>query len=192
MKKFIYLICLLVLTSLSYSQKSGFKGGLNIGNEKATQGGISGTADPKLSFMLGVYTEIELSDQLFLGPELIYSVDGGQIGISGTTVRDNFSYLSVPFLLKYYANERFNIHAGPQLGFLLSAKVKGNGGSADISSSLKKTNFSLAFGVEGDLGNVNLGARMILGLSNIANDPNAFGDVEYTLNTIQLYFGIPF
>lgn len=192
MKKITYLACLLALSSMAYSQQSGFKGGLNIGNEKAEGNGMSGTADPKLSFMLGVYTEVKLSDQFFLGPELIYSVDGGQASLSGITIKDNFSYLSIPLMFKYYTNDNFNIHAGPQLGFLLSAKVKGPGGSADISSSLKKTNFSIAFGAEGNLGSVNLGGRIILGLSDIADDPDAFGDTKYTLNTIQLYIGVPF
>ncbi|WP_420575349.1 porin family protein [Ekhidna sp.] len=183
---------ILVLGSLSaYSQKSGFKGGLNIGNEKATQGGNSATATAKLSFMLGVYTEAKLSEQFFLSPELVYSIDGGKTEGFGDTFTDNFSYLSVPLMLKYYATEKFNLHVGPQLGFLLTAKVKSSGGTADITSSLKKTNFSMAFGGEGNLGSVNLGLRMILGLTDIAND-EVFGDVEYRLNTIQIYLAVPF
>lgn len=191
MKKTIYLIMVLVSVS-AFSQKSGFKGGLNIGNEKATQDGISATATAKLSFMLGLYTESKISDQLFFSPELVYSVDGGKAEGFGVSVKDNFSYLSVPLLLKYYPNEKFNVHVGPQVGFLLSAKVKSGSNSVDITSSLKRLNVSAAVGAEVDLNVINLGLRMILGLSNIANDDMAFGNVEYRLNTIQIYFAVPF
>jgi len=100
-----------------------------------------------------------------LQPEIFF--DNQSNKYDGATA--NFNYLSVPVLAKYgFKNTGFSLLAGPQIGFLLSAKAKGDGVSQDLKSNLQDFNFGLAFGAEYalPLGLV-ISARYNYGLTNI-------------------------
>ena len=188
MKRVIYLF----LTTLSisvFSQDFGVKGGLNIGKEKFSDGGLSVTSDGSLSFLVGFYTNFEVTDQFSFSPGLIYSVDGGKFNFAGFSGKDKISYISLPLLLKFHAADQFNLHAGPQLGFLIDAESEINGSTTNSADGVKGTNFSFAFGGEVSLESLSLGLRYILGLSNVSNDTDATGEIK--LNTLQIYVGIP-
>ncbi len=86
--------------------------------------------------MLGVVAEIMVSDMFAVQPELIYSSQGSDyeesdegFDFSGTVKLD---YLNIPVMAKYYVAEGFSVEAGPQVGFLLSAKDEYDGGEEDI------------------------------------------------------------
>jgi hypothetical protein len=102
-------------------------------------------------------------------------------------IKYQFNYISLPVMLRYNITEQFNIQAGPQLGFLMSAKVSDGDNSVDIKEFAKGTDFGAAFGVGGDFGKFNAGARYYLGLSNIAED--AQGDDSFKNNGFQIFLG---
>lgn len=96
------------------------------------------------------------------------------------------TYLTVPVMVRYNPVKIFNIHAGPQFGFLMSAKQKFDGDSQDIKDSMKGLDLGLGIGAGVDLPmGLGLSARYVLGLSNIAEEADG---AEGTLknNVVQL------
>ncbi|HZW76960.1 MAG TPA: porin family protein [Flavobacteriaceae bacterium] len=129
----------------------------------------------------------------------------------GGTIESNFemkmklNYINIPIMAKYYVAEGFSLVAGPQLGFLMSAKadadvsVKGNIGGMTIEESSSETvdikdqfsGFDLSFGVGAayrlDMG-VFFGARYNLGLTNISKE----NDESSKNGVIQVSVGYSF
>lgn len=142
--------------------KFGVKAGLNLSN---LTGDATGTSI-KAGFQVGGLVEIKTSEKFSIQPEIVYSmqgakVDGGKLEIS---------YLNVPVMAKYFVAKGFSLEVGPQIGFLVSAKAKADGGvSEDFKDSLKSTDFSLNLGAGYDVTeNINLGLRYGFGLSNMS------------------------
>ena len=188
MKK-LFLILFTSASFYSFSQTIGAKGGLNLGKEKASASGISITSQSLVSFMAGIYGEVATANEnLYFAPELIFSVDGGKFEFFGTNATDKLSYLSAPLLMKFYPSDKFNIHGGLQLGVLLKAVGEVDGETTEYTDDVNRVNISAAFGAEFDLGSASLGARYLLGLSDLSQEDEG----NLTLNTIQIYLAVPF
>ena len=119
---------LVFLTFVSLAQKSrkdegiimGIKGGLNVSN-------FMGDIDDqsiRTSIHLGLVSEIVVSDKFSLQPELLYSGQGSSDGGVQGFSRNKLSYLTLPIMGKFAVTEGLSFQAGPQIGFLLSAKNK--------------------------------------------------------------------
>lgn len=80
-------------------------------------------------------------------------------------IKYQFNYVSLPVMLRYNITENFNLQAGPQLGFLMSAKVSDGDNSIDIKDGFKGIDFGAGFGAGVDFGKFNAGIRYYLGLS---------------------------
>ena len=153
--------------------KFGLKAGLNVANF----GGDAEDAKSLVGFHVGGFAEIKLSDKFAIQPELLYSAQGAKEEYSefGETVEitQNLGYLNIPVMAKYYVAEGFSLEAGPQIGFLLNAKIKAEyeGESEDESNkdAFKSIDFGVNFGAGYDFTeNFSAGVRYNLGLSNIA------------------------
>ncbi|MEN7548723.1 porin family protein [Rapidithrix thailandica] len=159
----------------------GLKAGLNLNNLNSSQDGFD--MDSKLGYHFGAYLEANVSEKFSIQPELLFSAQGAKrsetyedfgIKISDDT-KVNLNYLNVPVLVKFNINEMFNIYAGPQAGFVLSAKTKSEveamGHSeeteVDIKDDMKSIDFGLTFGVGVNLpAGLNATLRYNLGLSD--------------------------
>ncbi len=119
----------------------GIKGGLNLYHLQGT------TNDTKVGFNAGLLGHIHLTKQLALQPEIVYSQQGAQTTTSGIKNKLNLNYINVPVLLQYMFDNGFRIEAGPQVGFLASAKFKVNNASTDVKDNYKGTDFGLAAGI---------------------------------------------
>ncbi|MEO9210330.1 MAG: porin family protein, partial [Ginsengibacter sp.] len=122
-------------------------------------------------------------------PEVTYSVEGAKLSYIGSNVKGNLNlgYLNVPILVQYLFDNGFRLEAGAQIGFLVSAKSKINGGATDdVKKSWKSTNISIPVGI-GYLTRYGLGfdARYNFGVSDISN---ANGVKNVRANTFQ--FGL--
>ena len=144
----------------------GIKGGLNlynINNDNGTK------YDTKAGIHLGLLGHIHLAKQLALQPELVYSAQGAKYSVGSVETKYKLGYINVPVLVQYMFDNGFRLQAGPQVGFLVSAKADVNGNSVDIKDDLETVDFALGLGA----GYVNPGsgfgvdARYNLGLSNI-------------------------
>jgi hypothetical protein len=192
MKKIIIII-MIISYSTTIAQKSkkdegiifGIKGGLNVSNF------IGEMKDNTIrtSVNLGFFSEIMFSDRFSIQPEILYS---GQ-GYSGRTLpgfsRSKYDYINIPVLAKIYVVERISVEAGPQIGFLLSAKERTDNDNTTIKDQ-KKVDFGLNLGLAYDLKNgVFFQTRYNLGLSNINSGPDANAR-KYTNSVIQLSVGV--
>jgi hypothetical protein len=134
---------------------------------------------------LGGLVNIPVASQLSVQPELVYSGQGAKSG--DLSVHNH--YLNVPVLLKYTHESGFFGETGPQLGFLLSSKLKQGGNSTDWKSNYKSTDFSWAFGV-GYLirpAKVGINLRYNLGLTNIeSNSTN--GSLKNSVFQIGVFY----
>ncbi len=159
----------------------GIKGGLNVYNINSDN---NASYDAKTGFHLGLLGHIHLAPQLALQPELVYSEEGAKYTTAGTEIKVKLNYINVPLLLQYMFDNGFRLEAGPQVGFLASAKSETNNNSTDIKNNLKSVDFALGAGigyvhVPSGLG---VDARYNLGLSNI----NKNGTVKSKNNGFQL------
>ncbi|PIA79419.1 hypothetical protein BFR04_00785 [Gaetbulibacter sp. 4G1] len=156
----------------------GIKGGLNF----STITGDNTSKDQTVTgFNFGVMSEIKISEKFSFQPELLYSGQGYDTGIS-TEGNIALNYLNIPLIGKYYVTKRLSLEAGPQIGFLLSTK----GGTKDYKDLFKTTDFGVNFGLGYKLDNgLNFGARYVLGLSNI----NDVGSLKNKNGVLQLSAG---
>ena len=141
----------------------------------------------KTSFHLGVVAEISISDKFSVQPELLYSAQGAkQDGGDGELKLD---YINIPVMAKFYVAEGFSLEAGPQVGFLMSAKSEEGGESVDVKDLFKGIDFGIDFGLGYKMeSGLNFGARYNLGLSNLWDVPSDF-NVKNQNSVMQLYVG---
>ena len=147
--------------------------------------------DMRTSFHFGAVAEIGISDKFSFQPELLYSAEGAKAEESGFKSTLKLDYLVLPLMAKYYLVEGLSVEAGPQIGFLLSAKSKFEGGdeseTEDIKDNLKGIDFGVNFGAGYKLDNgLNFGARYNLGLADI----NDFDDGERESSSDKIKNGV--
>ena len=172
--KLLVVIALMAVSATVSAQEFGVKGGLNL-YKIGVDGGDK--SDLKPGMHLGILSHIHMSDQFALQPELVYSMQGARTeNDADEEVGVNLNYVNIPLMFQYMFDNGFRIQAGPQLGFLASAKAKSNGRSADIKDGYNTIEFGIPFGV-GYISNSGFGvdARYNLGISNIheGNDNKA-------------------
>jgi hypothetical protein len=177
MKKILLSAACIGLSYLSHAQISfGVKGGLNL----STVGGkdVSGTSS-LVGFHGGVQASIPLKGEFHLQSELFYSAEGAKMKVEAdgdgdqiieTNAKAHLNYINLPVLLQYRHASGFFAETGPQLGYLLSAKLKAGGESTDLKDSFKKTNLSWVLGA-GYLiadGKIGFDLRYNFGISGLA------------------------
>ncbi|QXP58828.1 porin family protein [Olleya sp. HaHaR_3_96] len=122
----------------------------------------------------GVYSEISLTEKFSFQPEIMYSIQGFSINddVAGTDDIVSLNYLNVPLMGKYHVTKGLSLEAGPQIGFLLSAKNE----DIDVKDTFKSIDVGVNLGLEYKLENgLNFGARYNFGLLNI-NDIDGSSD----------------
>ena len=181
MKKIILTIAAVFAFGVANAQdmKFGVKGGLNFSNLTSSEGSNGLT-----SFHLGGFAEFKVSEKFAVQPELLYSMQGA--GYDGGDL--NLNYINIPIMAKFYVAEKFNIQAGPQIGFLMSAKADGT----DVKDLFKTTDFGLNLGAGYNLNdNMMLDLRYNLGLSQVQDE--LFPGESKSMNAVlQLSFGYKF
>ena len=188
MKKVLLSIVMVALGFTASAQASfGAKAGVNLAT-------INSVLDARTSFHIGGVAEFAISEKFSFQPELLYSAQGAKVEEDGYKVTLKMDYLNIPLMAKYYVTEGLSFEVGPQVGFLLSAKVKeeydGDSETVDIKDSMNSVDFGLNFGLGYKLeSGLNFGAKYNLGLSEI-NEKNE-GDKE-TNGVFQISIGFFF
>ena len=167
MKKFLLLAVVTVLgiTNVTAQKvKFGAKGGLNFAY---ISGDNTKNIDAVAAFNFGLLSEIPISDKFSFQPEVMFSGQGYSFKDKDNLIALN--YLNIPLMGKYYITKGLSVEAGPQLGFLLSAKDE----KKDVKDAFKTFDFGLNFGLGYKLENgLNFGVRYNLGLTDINNIDN--------------------
>ena len=188
MKKVMLTAVAVMAFGLSNAQdvKFGAKAGLNMSNYT---GDVEGT-DMKVGYQVGGFAEIKISEKFAVQPELVFTNLGAKGDFSGVTVTEHLNYIAIPVMAKYFVADKFSVEAGPQIGFLMSAKMKADGESVDTKDDYNSTDFGLNVGVGYDITeNIGVGLRYTAGLSNIAKDS---GDFKQGNRNIALSVGYKF
>lgn len=155
---FITAIAVMRLTTMNAQEvKLGAKAGLNFATfTDNTTDEFDITSD----ITAGLVIELPISEKFSFQPEILYSGQGTSSAI--------LTYLNVPLMGKYEVLKGISLEAGPQIGFLLSAKDN------DTDVSIKDEFTNVAVGVGFGLGyqfnnGLFFNTRYHLGVSNISN-----------------------
>ncbi|WET04353.1 porin family protein [Flavobacterium sp. YJ01] len=163
MKKILLLAVFTVLglanvnaQEIKFGAKSGF-------NFSTVNGSNTNNIDYVTSYHVGVVSEIPISEKFSFQPEIMYS----RQGYSFNTDVIAMNYLNIPLMGKYYVTKGLSLEAGPQIGFLLSAKNE----EIKVTNSYTTFDFGANFGVGFKLENgLNFGVRYNLGITKVDTD----------------------
>lgn len=210
MKKLILSLAV-ITSSLAFAQTTtttstspvrfGIKGGMNV----ASLSKDAGLEDQKskIGFNAGVFATIPVAESFSIQPELLYNQLGAKVKstdeftVGDTTTRNvesystHLDYLSVPVMFQYNFVPNFYVEAGPEFGFMVGAKNKGDrtttittGSStttdtASYTDDIDKDNLNtFNFGIGIGAGyyftdNIGVTARYTAGVTDVAKDrPN--------------------
>ncbi len=140
-----FLIILILLANISMNAQTnkmnfGLKSGINM--SKYTPDAYAGNSriveyQGKIGFYIGGYSNIKISEKFRIQPELLFSNQGTKrvfedisvfdsngtlIGTSDIEETINESVISLPIILQYFTNEKFNLESGIQLGYVINRK----------------------------------------------------------------------
>lgn len=204
-------LCVVALATFGFSQAQEIKYGAKVGLNLATLNGDVEDVKSLIGAHLGGFVEIKITDKFAFQPELLYSMQGAKTEYSESEPGYSYSseekyklgYLNLPLMAKYFATEKLFIEAGPQIGFLMSAKydfkeietfmgdTETFSGDIDIKDNLKSIDFGLNFGLGYEFTqNIFASARYNVGLSDI-NDVEG-SNVKIQNGVFQFSFGYKF
>ncbi len=161
----------------------GIKAGVNFANLNVSN--ASGSYDGRTGYHAGAFALLK-KENWAIQPEIILSQQGTKVTVNQRDFESNFNYINVPVLLKYYFFKSkngggINVQAGPQLGFLQSAKADVFDSIAfilkkdqNVKNSYKKSDISVCLGAGWDAPfGMTVDFRYNLGLRRIEEDENA-------------------
>ena len=212
MKKLLFLSALstLIFSAAQAQFKVGIKEGLNI----ATYHGIeNSTVKPVLGFHLGAFANFSFTDNFSFQPELLFSRQGGKVERFNTnaqreTIRDNFSYLTLPLLVKMNTSFGLTFESGFQFGYMVSGITNYEQDVNPINPNdpyhresrrydakdigwVVPGDVSLALGTGYELpSGLSINLRALIGLSNTINTDN-FPDANAKNFVFQMAVGFP-
>ena len=177
MKKVILSLALLAGVASAAQAQDGARIGIRAGISANT---LSGDNTDGLTYALGglggLTANLPLSENISIQPELLYNLKGTQF--DDTSVRLDLHYVDLPIFLKYRTGG-FYVEAGPQVGYLLSAKLGGEDKESIETDQLQRFQFGYAAGLgyyltEG----LSLGLRFNGGINSIGKDDDLFDGVR--------------
>ena len=179
-KVFLFVVCAASFAVVNAQAKFGVKAGANLAN---VVGDDAEDAKMKVGFHVGALAQVPITTNFVFQPEVVFSAQGAKFEEGGDDYKLNLNYINVPLLAKFVSTSGFTAETGPQIGFLMSAKAKGDGESVDVKDGFKKTDFSWALGLgyQSPAG-FGVNARYNLGLSKLADD----GDAKVKNGVIQV------
>jgi len=166
---------------------AGVKAGLNYSSQYTNNTPNNVDFKSIIGINAGAYCNYFFLDFLAIQPELMVSGKGSHWKNEYSEAKDNLTYIDLPILIRYQPVALINIHAGPQLGYLVSAKQTdlSNDQKTNVMDYYYKFDLGLAFGVEANLpSKVNVTIRYVLGLST------ATTGAQYTETWNNKYFQI--
>ncbi|MEI6754387.1 MAG: porin family protein [Paludibacter sp.] len=187
MKKIILAMVALILMANTLTGQSsssqihiGVKAGLNYSNIYDSQG-EKYTADGKVGFAAGSFVSIPLGGLLGIQPEILFSQKGFQatssILGSNVTLTRTTNYIDVPIFLSIKPSEMLTILVGPQYSYLIKQNdvftnpIINVDVNQDFSAdNIRKNTLCLVGGVDINLSNIVLGARVGLDMYNNNGD----------------------
>ena len=178
MKKILFSLGLLASVSAA-AQAQGVKFGIRGGISAISLSGDDdkfGNKQSNYTYGLGglggVTANFAFSDLISLQPELLYNLKGTQINDSKD--RLDLHYIDLPILLKVNADGPY-FEAGPQVGYLISAKLGGATKTRIETKDLQGLSLGYVAGVGYKLtSGLSLGIRYNGGITSVGKDDNRY------------------
>lgn len=191
------LIVLAMAVQPSFAQDNalefGVKGGLSFANFRWDIPEGSFETVSIIKFGVSGIVRYPLSELLDAQVELMYLQKGAKF----EETKWNFDYLSIPVLVRFdFSSEDASTYivAGPEIGFLLSAKFENSGTEEDIKDEVKSIDLGINVGagvsMNMDSTPVFWEVRYSLVLSNWIDDPNIEDSAKN--RGVQLLVGMMF
>jgi len=171
MKKTLFLLALLMISSYGFSQdaKYGIRAGLNVSNLDFDPAPTFDNTH-RNGFFIGFLAEYSLSETMSLAPEIQFSAEGAK----DESLR--VDYIQAPILLKFKLGEKMSIGAGPLVGIKIH----------EFEDGFNNFAFSALVGIEYMITEeIFIDARYSYGLSNIFDD-----DVIIEAINTNIQFGV--
>ena len=172
----IFLItCSLSVVPAAGQVAFGIKGGLNLTTLDVEDPEL--TYESRTGYHAGVFLRGRFGN-IGVQPELLLFTQNGDLESTlFGKAQEQFTYLSIPLMLKFYPIGGLNLQAGPQFGFLLDGERKYDtflgSGSQDITDHYKNSDVSVSVGGGYDFGfGLGLDVRYNIGIKDINNAAN--------------------
>jgi hypothetical protein len=179
LKTTAFVLSLLTLTITHSYAQSSLQWGLKAGGNYFKLGGRSFDNTYNVSFSGGAYAEVNYSAKWTIQPELLFNQTQGKTsqefnqiygGVSDQLV--TLDYITIPILVAFKPIPELSILLGPQYGFLISQTtgLLNPGGTTSANSNqnaFSRSDFSIVFGGQLNLGKVKVGLRYSEGINNI-------------------------
>jgi hypothetical protein len=178
MKAIIISVSMILISDLVFAQKIrfGLDPGFAIsrGNYQPDEGLNKRVY---VGFDGGAFVEIGVCQKFNLQPELNYSMVGVELNDGEKEATIKFRYIDVALLAKLNVCKKFGLFAGPQVGFLTSAKRDSSftDEMIDLKNDFKDEDYGLVLGAEYKFTqHLFLSARYYHGLQQVAESWNDF------------------
>ncbi|MBB6330178.1 hypothetical protein HNP24_001128 [Chryseobacterium sediminis] len=158
----------------------GVKGGMNVSSLSKDSG--LDDQKSKIGFNAGVFANIPLAASFSVQPEVQYSQYGNKsdytIGGTKFSASTKLDYITVPVMFQYNLIPNLYVEAGPEFGFMVSAKNKfknESNGDSNTTDNYKDNLNTFNFGIGLGAGyyftpNLGLTARYVAGLTDVAKN----------------------
>lgn len=188
MKKLIITCFIASLAFVANAQiGAGIKAGVNFANQ-SIETVDTGT---KTGYHFGAFFTIG-SESIALQPEILFSKQGSDLTIGSFSDEVDYSFLTIPILVKFNFLKVLNVHVGPQVNLLFNADLED--AATEITDDLKSADFAIAAGAGVNLpAGLTGGFRYIYSFTDL-NDGYSFNgvtapDIEITNRNLQIYLG---
>ena len=183
MKKTLFAVAALILMASTITAQEihiGLKAGINYSNIYDSQN-KEYSADGKVGFAAGGFLNIPLGNMLGIQPEILFSQKGFQATSSvlgsDVTLKRTTNYIDLPIFLAIKPSEMLTILVGPQYSYLISQKDIFTNPISDVivnqdfnTDNIRRNTLCLVGGVDINLSNIVLGARVGLDMYNNNGD----------------------
>lgn len=190
MKKLMIVAMIFVMSAFAFEMKTfGLKGGLNMANAYGDDVEDNVMA---MTYAVGGYGVFGINEMFDFQPELLWTVKGMDIDVSGVDAGVRLSYIEVPLLAKINFMQEAEFKPffllGPALAMNVSAVAFVDDDEADIED-VKAMDLGVVIGAGMVFKQFTFDARYNLGMMTI-DDSDAEADVKTA--TIQVMVGYSF
>jgi len=164
----VFLLSMTVMKTQAQGLHLGVKAGANI----IKVDGQSFSQGFQFGYNLGAFAEINFPGAWGIQPEVLFNQTNYRTGTEFSSiyphgvsdVKGKLNYLSIPILLSFKPIPLLSLQAGPQFGIMINQdqSLVNNGQDA-----FKKGDFSMVGGAQLNLAQVKVGARYIIGLTDL-------------------------
>jgi len=186
----------LIIIGATHTQAQGFHLGFKAGANIFKVDGQSFDQSFQYGYNLGAFAELNFTKKWGIQPEVMWNQTNyrtgenfGNVFPGGVSdVKGKLNYLSIPILLTYRPIKLLSLQVGPQYGTLINSDqtLVQNGKNA-----FKKGDFSMVGGAQLNLAGFKLGARYVIGLTDINDLGNGNGPTpeKWKNQGFQVYAG---